>query len=241
MRLLFIRHGDPDYEHDSLTEKGRREAALLADRLVNENIAAAYVSPLGRARETAQATLSRIGKTGTVCDWLREFPATVTLPSTGEKHIFWDFLPAFLEEYPALLSADGWRSVPFVAQSDAPRLYDEACRGLDGVLAACGYERRGGYYAAVCPNRDTVAFFCHFGVTCVLLSHLFNVSPVALSQRFAAAPSSVTALYSEERQKGIAQFRCTAFGDTSHLFCAKEPPSFSARFCETFDSDERHD
>ena len=30
MRLLFIRHGDPDYEHDTLTEKGRREAALLA-------------------------------------------------------------------------------------------------------------------------------------------------------------------------------------------------------------------
>ena len=33
MRFLIIRHGDPDYEKDSLTEKGWREAALLADRL----------------------------------------------------------------------------------------------------------------------------------------------------------------------------------------------------------------
>ena len=33
MRILIIRHGDPDYEHDSLTEKGWREAALLADKL----------------------------------------------------------------------------------------------------------------------------------------------------------------------------------------------------------------
>mgnify|MGYP002799634309 FL=1 len=79
MRLLFIRHGDPNYEKDSVTEKGAREIGLLADRLVNENIAAAYVSPLGRAQVTAQATLSRIGMAGTTCDWMREFDGTVTL------------------------------------------------------------------------------------------------------------------------------------------------------------------
>ncbi|HBY72048.1 MAG TPA: histidine phosphatase family protein, partial [Lachnospiraceae bacterium] len=33
MRILFVRHGEPDYEHDSLTPKGFREAELLADRL----------------------------------------------------------------------------------------------------------------------------------------------------------------------------------------------------------------
>ena len=26
MRIIFVRHGDPDYEHDTLTEKGHREA-----------------------------------------------------------------------------------------------------------------------------------------------------------------------------------------------------------------------
>lgn len=38
MRLLIIRHGDPDYEADSLTEKGWREAELLADRMEKEKI-----------------------------------------------------------------------------------------------------------------------------------------------------------------------------------------------------------
>ena len=33
MRLLFIRHGDPDYVNDTLTEKGRIEARLLADTI----------------------------------------------------------------------------------------------------------------------------------------------------------------------------------------------------------------
>ena len=90
MRLLFIRHGDPDYEKDSVTEKGAREIGLLADRLVNENIAAAYVSPLGRAQVTAQATLSRIGLAGTTCDWLREFDGTVTGQEYEQKKSFFD-------------------------------------------------------------------------------------------------------------------------------------------------------
>ena len=33
MRLLIVRHGEPDYTIDSLTEKGWREAAYLAEYL----------------------------------------------------------------------------------------------------------------------------------------------------------------------------------------------------------------
>lgn len=77
MRLLFIRHGDPDYEHDTLTEKGRREAQLLSDRMVKETVRDFYVSPLGRARDTAAYTLERLGRNARVKDWLQEFPAKV--------------------------------------------------------------------------------------------------------------------------------------------------------------------
>ena len=38
MRLLIVRHGDPDYEKDTLTEKGHREASLLAKKLKDEKI-----------------------------------------------------------------------------------------------------------------------------------------------------------------------------------------------------------
>lgn len=39
MRIIFIRHGDPNYENDCLTEKGEREAKLLAKRVAKwENI-----------------------------------------------------------------------------------------------------------------------------------------------------------------------------------------------------------
>ena len=50
MRILIIRHGDPDYENDTLTEKGWREAGLLAERMKNEKIDRILISSLGRAR-----------------------------------------------------------------------------------------------------------------------------------------------------------------------------------------------
>ena len=48
MRILIIRHGDPDYEKDSLTQKGWHEAELLADKMEKTDVTAFYVSPLGR-------------------------------------------------------------------------------------------------------------------------------------------------------------------------------------------------
>lgn len=44
MKLLIIRHGDPDYTIDSLTEKGHREAELLSERIAPMEIAARYIS-----------------------------------------------------------------------------------------------------------------------------------------------------------------------------------------------------
>ena len=62
MKLLLIRHGDPDYTIDSLTEKGHREAQLLAEKMKNVPVKDFYVSPLGRARATADYTLKKVRK-----------------------------------------------------------------------------------------------------------------------------------------------------------------------------------
>ena len=83
--------------------------------------------------------------------------------------------------------------------------------------------------------------FCHYGVTAVLLSHLLNSSPYSLWQHAVTLTTSVTILHTEERREGIAHFRMSCMGDTSHLYIADEPPSFSARFCECFTDDPRHD
>lgn len=73
MKLLIVRHGDPDYTIDSLTEKGWKEVEFLSEKLSKLDIKDFYVSPLGRAKDTASLTLKKMNRTATECDWLREF------------------------------------------------------------------------------------------------------------------------------------------------------------------------
>ena len=73
MRILLVRHAEPDYARDSLTPKGRREAELLSRRLCRLDVKAFYVSPLGRAQDTAAYTLSKVNRTAETLPWLAEF------------------------------------------------------------------------------------------------------------------------------------------------------------------------
>ena len=243
MKILIIRHGDPDYSIDSLTPTGWKEAKLLADKLVKMNIDAFYVSPLGRAKDTASYTLKAYEKEAVEYDWLREFPAQIWRPDiANHKMIAWDWLPEDWTAEPRFFDRTEWKNVPCMQEGQVGPMYDAICEQFDALLAKHGYERDGLMYRAVSPNEDTIAFFCHFGLGSVLLSHLMNVSPMVLWHGFCAAPSSVSSLISEERREGKAYFRAQVLGDVSHLYAAGEEPSFAARFCECFaNKEERHD
>ncbi len=243
MRLLIIRHGDPNYELDTLTEKGRREAELLADRLGKEKIDYFYCSPLGRAKDTCAYVAKAHGKEKDVVikDWLREFDHPLTLPTGEDVSMMWDMLPQFWTKLDEMYEYKGWKEQDFYREAGMEARYQEVTDGLDEVLKKHGYTREGRLYTTKQGNHDTVAFFCHFGLEMVLISHLCNISPVVLTHHFVAPTTSVTTLYTEERRKGVATFRCCGFGDTGHLYIGGEAPSFSARFCEVFEDDTRHD
>lgn len=241
MKLLIIRHGDPDYAADSVTEKGAREVEMLAERLSRLDIHTFYVSPLGRAQRTAAPTLQRLHKDAVTLPWLREFQAPVQDPETDRLRNPWDFKPAYWMQDPRFYDASLWTQTPVMQTGDVASEAQRVYQGLDDVLARHGYRRKGLYYEATAANTDTIAFVCHFGVECVMLSHLMNISPMPLWHHFCALPSSVTTLVTEEREKGIAVFRCLSFGDLSHLYAHGEEPSFAARFCEVYnDFSQRH-
>ena len=73
MNLIFIRHAEPDYTIDSLTEKGFREAEMLANRTKDWKVDEVYVSPMGRAQDTASFSLKNWDITPVTYDWLQEF------------------------------------------------------------------------------------------------------------------------------------------------------------------------
>ena len=243
MRLLIVRHGDPDYSIDSLTEKGWKEAEYLSERLSKLDVKDFYVSPLGRAKDTASFTLKKMNRTAVECDWLREFDVLIDRPDvTDRQKRLWDWLPQDWTQDERFYQYDHWYENERLQQSDAKGYYDYVTGKFDKLLAEHGYVREGHYYRVEKPNEDTLVFFCHFGLECVLLAHLIGVSPMVLWHGFCAAPSSVTTVNTEERREGIASFRISAFGDISHLYVHDEPPAFAARFCEMYsNTDERHD
>lgn len=78
--ILLIRHAETEWSKGGrhtgrtdipLTDAGRAHAATLPQRLAGETFAAVFVSPLGRARETAQ--LAGLGEQAQVRDDLAEY------------------------------------------------------------------------------------------------------------------------------------------------------------------------
>lgn len=241
MRILIARHADPDYAVDGLTEVGKREAELLSQRLVKENISAVYCSTLGRAKMTAAPTLEKLGLEAEYCPWLREFSyAKVKLPVHTEDAA-WDMLPSFMAENEDLYDPRRWQENDLFKGTQVYEYYQEVCREFDRVLEKHGYKREGVNYKAVAPNHDTILFVCHYGVESVLLSHIMNCSPYTLWQNTVVVPSGLTILHTEERREGIASLRVCAIGDSGHLYAAGAEPSFAARFCECYTDDTRHD
>lgn len=242
MKLLLIRHGDPDYEADSLTERGHTEAKLLAERISAMDIKSYYTSPLGRARKTAEYTLNRAGSSAEVLDWAIEFFEAQIDDGNGGKRIAWDMLPESWTKVPEYYDKEKWLEVPVMRDAEMSSFISRVHDGLDSLLERHGYRREGSLYRAVKPNEDIIALFCHFGVSCVMLSHLLGVSPMVLWHGTIAAPTSVTTFVTEERREGTAVFRMTSFGDISHLYKHGQPPAFAGRFCEMFsNTEQRHD
>lgn len=243
MKLILIRHGDPDYENDTLTAKGKREAEFLAGRLENMKIDEIYVSPLGRAKHTAEPYLGKCGREALVLEWLREFEAPIQRPDKpeGVLSIPWDWMPSDWTGYPAFYDYDKWMTHPAMEAGRVGAEYVRVTGCFEEFLKVHGYEKSGNLFHVNRPNNDTIVFFTHYGVSVVLISYLLHVSPMILWHGMVAAPSSVTILATEERKKSYAGFRINVYGDTVHLYVNNEPRSFAARFCECFDNkDERH-
>ena len=244
MRIIFIRHGDPDYANDALTEKGVREAKLLSDRIVKwpAEQFGFYCSPLGRAKQTASYTLERLGRQAVPCDWLKEFAYIIEDPTTGRIGVPWDFMPEYWTEIPQMYDREEWKKTDIYRSN--PELlpaYQEVCDGLDRILAEYGYQRYHNYYINTNEmtqngehKHDTVVIFCHLGITCVMMSHLLGISPALLFHTLYLAPTSVTILNTEERMNNIAVFRAQVVGDTSHLVQGGEPISAAGAFTEIF-------
>ncbi len=259
MRLILVRHAEPDYAHNTITEKGKREAIALAQRIKNWDVTDFYMSPLGRAMDTAKPTLEIMGRNAEIIPWAQEFTYPCIDPMTHTTHLCWDYVPSMWTHENLNFTLNDWvHAYPQSTNPDIEANYKKVCAELDNLLLKYGYRRDGLIYRTrgkCAENKihtvgpvethdgqlleksdpgDTVVIFCHLGISCVFLSHLLNIPFMILPHALFLPPASVTILTTEERWEDEASFRAQAIGDVSHLLAAHEPISSAGAFARAF-------
>ena len=212
MDFYLIRHGDPDYENDTLTEYGWKQAEDLGERLAKEEIDYIYSSPLGRAQATA-APLARILKKEIV---LLPWAAEVGLPAV--------FSPSsYLLNEDCLSRKERWFENEHFKDLPLLEISTAAFSGLDCLLAIHGYRSVGGnIYTADRPNNYKIALFCHGYIGATLLAHLFGLPMNRTWASTCLWTTGVTKFHFKNTDKGYVP-SCQYLNDRSHLFNLPDP------------------
>lgn len=225
MRLHIIRHADPDYANNTLTNAGHLEAQALARRLAAQGLDALYTSPLPRAQMTAQYTADLLKLPIRSYDWLME-PAWFDYevdPADGGRMPVWDIPGEILREISGYDAWATWSSIQPLRDPKYLEGYQAFIQSSDELLTAHGYQREGKRYRIIKRNQQRIACFCHNGSAMLWLAMLLHIPPPVVWSSFWHAPSAVTTVLFEERSTEWSVPRCLSVGDVSHLYEARLP------------------
>jgi len=217
MRLYIIRHAEPAYPEDALTERGHEQARALAHRLAAAGLDRVYTSPLDRARETARYTAERLGLALEVEPWTRELEDWWVRGDDGAEVPVWQVDAGAIRALAPRLRLDDWHRFP---PFDAPWLGSAFARlslDADAFAARQGYVRDGACYRATGDGPRRAAVFCHGGLALTWLAHLLAIPPPLVWAGFTLPPASVTTVVFEALPGGRALPRCHGLGDVTHL------------------------
>ncbi len=218
MKVLLIRHGDPDYARDALTERGHAEAEALAEHLRATRIDDIYVSPMGRAQATASYTAHAQRRQAVTLDWLHELDGNYE----GGRWA-WNVPGAEVLAGAELPSHHNWADVTAYGPHMLPAQAGVSAE-FDALIKRYGYVREGHRYRVRRSCDKTIALFCHAGVCYSLISHLLNWPLPLVYSHLDYDPTGLTRIRWEEHE-GYAAPKAECINDTSHLLRLKDEPA----------------
>ena len=214
MRIIFVRHGEPDYAHDCLTDTGRVQAAAAAERLAGEGISEIYASSCGRAAETASYMAARLGLPVTTLDYMREISwGGPELPNNGHP---WSLGDRMLEEGFDFQRQD-WQEHPYFRENLARNFYREIAAQFDAFLAAQGYRHEGRRFLCEHSTDKTIALFSHGGSGACALAHLLNLPFPYVASVLPYDFTSIIILRFPDNEGAYVFPRVELFNDCAHI------------------------
>ena len=172
-RFIFVRHGEPDYQNDTLTELGKKQAAAAAERLKSEGIDEIYASPMGRAYDTASFTAGVLGKPITKLDFMHEIGwGGDGVRDSGHP---WTVSSRMIDTDNFDFYTNDWKEHPDFAGNSVMKYYDLIMKEMDKFLETQGFIHEGGRYLCKREDSKTIALFSHGGSGACALSHILSL------------------------------------------------------------------
>jgi len=219
MILYIIRHGEPLYGPDTLTDLGRKQAEALVRRFEKSGLDRIFSSPMGRARLTAQPTADALGLPVKIEPWTREAWPEFAPPLPDGRRTFVIDMPA--EEFRRPQEHDrytDWHEITALHSIHAKEAWSRIVRHSDDFLRRLGYRRQfDGGYIAENPSDEHIALFCHAGFGTLWLAHLLGIPPHLFWSSFYMTHTGVTVVRFAENPSGLVTPRCLCLSDMSHL------------------------
>ena len=199
MILYYVRHGDPIYDPDSLTELGQKQAEALAKRFSLYGLDEVYSSPSNRAKLTAKPTCDALGLEMKICDWADEGLAGV---DTGIKNKEGGFVWSFADKdmadkfnEPSVRALDkAWYTHPYFEGYPFEKGIKRIDAAVDDFLLSLGYkhDRENSRYEIVKKNDKRVALFAHQGFGLAFLSSLLDIPYPYVCNHFNLCHAGIT-------------------------------------------------
>ena len=220
MLLYLIRHGDPNYEKDCLTERGRLQAEAVGKRMQYSGIDVIYSSPMGRARETAEPACRLLGKPCRIEDWTHEVLSErlTTYPDGKRKSVTLLQNTLLRENGEIDLTFDETFLSKALRETEMASAYAYIRDNGRDFLTRLGYQEENGVFRILSPNEDRVALFTHAVFTRVWLSHLLHIPLHLVWASFAPTHTGVTVLEFRNNPDGFTAPKVLCFSDMSHLY-----------------------
>ncbi len=214
MRLIFVRHGEPDYGNDCLTPTGEKQAAACAKRLAGEGISEIYSSPNGRAFQTAGYTARELGLPITKLDYMHEISwGGEGIPENGHP---WFLGSRMLYEDNFDFMKDDWRKHPYFEGNIATKCFDEVTSKFDAFLETKGYRHEGNHYLCTAENNETIAVFGHGGSSGCVISSILGLPMPYVFSMFPYEFTSVIIFHFPVKPGKYVTPRLELFNDTAH-------------------------
>ncbi|MBQ5319773.1 MAG: histidine phosphatase family protein [Oscillospiraceae bacterium] len=218
MKIIFVRHGHPDYVNDCLTELGHQQAKQAAMRLKDEGIEQIFSSPFGRAYETAMHTAEVISKDVTKLDFAREIKWGAS--DGGEVYADghpWDTSLYAVSLGYSLMDESWTKTVPFCNNV----VFDEierVAKGTDEWLESLGYKREGANYRVIGDDTDRIiALFSYGGSSSAIFSHMLNLPFFYLCRAICPDFTSITVLSLSDEKGTLTAPMIELANDSRHI------------------------